>query len=86
MVLLAVLPILGIAIAFSRSSTGPSATSARATPGSAARWARGSASSAAGSTWPGTTIYLAYGSQVCGSMLLTFANECHWHSVLRSVP
>lgn len=36
MILLAVLPILGIAIAFA-GSTGPSETSARATPGLAAR-------------------------------------------------
>jgi amino acid transporter len=29
----------------------------------------------------GTTIYLAYGSQVCGSLVLAFAGECHLTSV-----
>jgi amino acid transporter len=80
MILLAVLPILGIAIAFSRLNR------AERNLGASYTWVGRTLSPWLGFQcgWvnlAGTTIYLAYGSQVCGSMVLTFANECHWHSV-----
>jgi amino acid transporter len=80
MVLLAVLPILGIALAFSRLSR------AERNLGASYTWVGRTLSPWLGFQcgWvnlAGTTIYLAYGSQVCGSMVLTFANECHWRSV-----
>ena len=79
MVLLAVLPILGIALAFSRlnraeRNLGASYTWVGRTFGPWLGFQCGWVNLA------GSTIYLAYGSQVCGSMLLTLANECHWTS------
>jgi amino acid transporter len=80
MVLLAVLPILGIALAFSRLNR------AERNLGASYTWVGRSLSPWLGFQcgWvnlAGSTIYLAYGSQVAGSMVLTFANECHWRSV-----
>ena len=80
MILLAVLPILGIAVAFSRLNR------AERNLGASYTWVGRTLSPWLGFQcgWvnlAGTTIYLAYGSQVCGSLVLTFANECHWHSV-----
>ena len=80
MVLLAVLPILGIALAFSRLNR------AERNLGASYTWVGRTLSPWLGFQcgWvnlAGSTIYLAYGSQVCGSMMLTFANECHWRSV-----
>jgi len=80
MVLLAVLPILGIALAFSRLNR------AERNLGASYTWVGRTLSPWLGFQcgWvnlAGSTIYLAYGSQVCGSMVLTFANECHWRSV-----
>ena len=80
MVLLAVLPILGIALAFSRLNR------AERNLGASYTWVGRTLSPWLGFQcgWvnlAGSTIYLAYGSQVCGSMMLTFANECHWTSV-----
>jgi amino acid transporter len=80
MVLLAVLPILGIAIAFGRLNR------AERNLGASYTWVGRSLSPWLGFQcgWvnlAGSTIYLAYGSQVAGSMVLTFANECHWRSV-----
>ncbi len=80
MVLLAVLPILGIALAFSRLNR------SERNIGASYTWVGRTLSPWLGFQcgWVslvGSTIYLAYGSQVCGSMMLTFANECHWRSV-----
>ena len=80
MVLLAALPILGIALAFSRLNR------AERNLGASYTWVGRTLSPWLGFqcgwvTLAGTTIYLAYGSQVCGSMVLAFANECHWTSV-----
>ena len=80
MILLAVLPILGIAVAFSRLNR------SERNLGASYTWVGRTLSPWLGFQcgWvnlAGTTIYLAYGSQVCGSLVLTFANECHWHSV-----
>lgn len=80
MVLLAALPILGIALAFSRLNR------AERNLGASYTWVGRTLSPWLGFQcgWvnlAGSTIYLAYGSQVCGSMTLTFANECHWRSV-----
>lgn len=80
MVLLAVLPILGIALAFSRLNR------TERNLGASYTWVGRALSPWLGFQcgWvnlAGSTIYLAYGSQVCGSMVLAFANECHWHSV-----
>jgi amino acid transporter len=80
MVLLAVLPILGIALAFSRLNR------TERNLGASYTWVGRTLSPWLGFQcgWvnlAGSTIYLAYGSQVCGSMMLTFANECHWTSV-----
>lgn len=80
MVLLAVLPILGIALAFSRLNR------SERNLGASYTWVGRTLSPWLGFQcgWvnlAGSTIYLAYGSQVCGSMALTFANECHWTSV-----
>ncbi|MGH3207554.1 MAG: APC family permease [Trebonia sp.] len=80
MVLVAVLPILGIALAFSRLNR------TERNLGASYTWVGRSLSPWLGFQcgWvnlAGSTIYLAYGSQVGGSMVLTFANECHWRSV-----
>jgi amino acid transporter len=80
MVLLAVLPILGIALAFSRLNR------AERNLGASYTWVGRTLSPWLGFQcgWVnlvGSTIYLAYGSQVCGSMVLTFARECHWTTV-----
>ncbi|HTW03121.1 MAG TPA: APC family permease, partial [Streptosporangiaceae bacterium] len=80
MVLLAVLPILGIALAFSRLNR------SERNLGASYTWVGRTLSPWLGFQcgWvnlAGSTIYLAYGSQVCGSLVLTFANECHWRSV-----
>ena len=80
MVLLAALPVLGIALAFSRLNR------AERNLGASYTWVGRTLSPWLGFQcgWvnlAGSTIYLAYGSQVCGSMVLTFANECHWRSI-----
>lgn len=80
-VLLAFLPILGIASAYSQLNR------VERNCGVGYVWVRRALGPWLGfqSGWVvviGTTIYLAYGSQVCGAMLLTFANEAHLHSVL----
>ena len=87
MVLLAVLPILGIALAFSRLNR------AERNLGASYTWVGRTLSPWLGFQcgWvnlAGTTIYLAYGSQVAARCVLTFANECHWRSVfgLRAEP
>jgi amino acid transporter len=79
MVLLAALPILGIALAFSRLNR------YERNLGASYTWVGRALSPWLGFQcgWvnlAGSTIYLAYGSQVCGSMVLAFANECHWTS------
>ncbi len=79
MVLLAALPILGIALAFSRLNR------AERNLGASYTWVGRVLSPWLGFqcgwvTLAGTTIYLAYGSQVSGAMVLAFANECHWTS------
>ncbi|HEX4791212.1 MAG TPA: APC family permease [Actinospica sp.] len=81
MVLLAVLPVLGIALAFSRLNR------SERNLGASYTWVGRTLSPWLGFQcgWvnlAGSTIYLAYGSQVCGSMVLGFADECHWTSVL----
>ena len=80
-VLLAFLPILGIASAYAQLNR------VERNLGAGFVWVRRSLGPWLGfqSGWVtvvGTTIYLAYGSQVCGAMLLAFANEAHLHSVL----
>lgn len=80
MVLLAALPILGIALAFSRLNR------VARNLGASYSWVGSALSPWLGFQcgWvnlAGSTLYLAYGSQVCGSMVLTFARECHWTSV-----
>jgi amino acid transporter len=80
-VLLAFLPILGIASAYAQLNR------VERNLGAGFVWVRRTLGPWLGfqSGWVtvvGTTIYLAYGSQVCGAMLLAFANEAHWHSVL----
>ena len=79
MVLLAVLPILGIALAFSRLNR------SERNLGASYTWVGRTLSPWLGFQcgWvnlAGSTIYLAYGSQVCGSLALTLANECHVRS------
>lgn len=80
MVILAALLVLGIALAFSRlnrvdRNLGASYTWVGRTLGPWLGFQCGWVGLA------GTTIYLAYGSQVCGSLVLAFANECHLNSV-----
>ena len=80
-VLLAFLPILGIASAYAQLNR------VERNLGAGFVWVRRTLGPWLGfqSGWVtvvGTTIYLAYGSQVCGAMLLAFANEAHLHSVL----
>src|SRR6185437_1873347 len=80
MVLLAALPILGIALAFSRLNR------VARNLGASYSWVGSALSPWLGFQcgWvnlAGSTLYLAYGSQVCGSMVLVFARECHWTSV-----
>ena len=81
MVIIAALLVLGIALAFSRLNRverdlGASYTWVGRTLGPWLGFQCGWVGLA------GTTIYLAYGSQVCGSLVLAFANECHLTSVL----
>jgi len=81
MVVIAALLVLGIALAFSRLNRverdlGASYTWVGRTLGPWLGFQCGWVGLA------GTTIYLAYGSQVCGSLVLAFANECHLTSVL----
>ncbi|GAA5024659.1 APC family permease [Kitasatospora paranensis] len=85
MVILAFLPILGIASAYAQLN------SVQRNLGTGFVWVRRAFGAKAGSwlgfqsawvTVVGTTIYLAYGSQVCGAMVLTFAGEMHLHSVI----
>ncbi|HEU5356822.1 MAG TPA: APC family permease [Actinocrinis sp.] len=80
-VLLAFLPILGIASAYAQLNR------VERNLGAGFVWVRRTLGPWLGfqSGWVtvvGTTIYLAYGSQVCGAMLLAFANEAHLRSVL----
>jgi amino acid transporter len=80
-VLLAFLPILGIASAYSQLNR------VERNCGAAYSWVGRTLSPWLGfqSGWVilvGTTIYLAYGSQICGALVISFANECHLHSVL----
>lgn len=80
-VLLAFLPILGIASAYAQLNR------VERNLGTGFVWVRRTLGPWLGfqSGWVtvvGTTIYLAYGSQVCGAMVLAFANEAHLHSVL----
>lgn len=80
-VLLAFLPILGIASAYAQLNQ------VERNLGAGFVWVRRTLGPWLGfqSGWVtvvGTTIYLAYGSQVCGAMLLAFANEAHLHSAL----
>jgi amino acid transporter len=80
MVILAAALVLGIALAFSRLNRverdlGASYTWVGRTLGPWFGFQCGWVNLA------GTTIYLAYGSQVCGSLVLAFANECHLTSV-----
>jgi amino acid transporter len=80
MILRAVLPILGIALAFSRLNR------SERNLGASYTWVGRTLSPWLGFQcgWvnlAGSTIYLAYGSQVCGSLVLTLANECHARSV-----
>jgi amino acid transporter len=81
MVLIAAVLVLGVALAFSRLNRverdlGASYTWVGRTLGPWLGFQCGWVNLA------GTTIYLAYGSQVCGSLVLSFANECHLTSVL----
>jgi amino acid transporter len=78
--LLALLPILGIALAYSRLNR------VERNCGNGYVWVGRSLGPWLGfqAGWVavvGTTIFLAYGSQVCGSVILQFANEAHWTSV-----
>lgn len=78
--LLALLPILGIALAYSRLNQ------VERNCGNGYVWVGRSLGPWLGfqAGWVavvGTTIFLAYGSQVCGSVILQFANEAHWMSV-----
>jgi amino acid transporter len=80
MVIVAALLVLGIALAFSRLNRierdlGASYTWVGRTLGPWLGFQCGWVGLA------GTTIYLAYGSQVCGSLVLAFANECHLTSI-----
>lgn len=80
MFLLALLPILGIALAYSRLNRD------ERNCGNGYVWVGRSLGPWLGfqAGWVavvGTTIFLAYGSQVCGSVILQFANEAHWMSV-----
>jgi len=80
MVIIAAVLVLGIALAFSRLNQverdlGASYTWVGRTLGPWLGFQCGWVGLA------GTTIYLAYGSQVCGSLVLAFANECHLTSV-----
>ena len=80
-VLLAFLPILGIASAYAQLNR------VERNLGAGFVWVRRTLGPWLGfqSGWVtvvGTTIYLAYGSQVCGAMLLAFANQAHLHSLL----
>jgi len=79
-VLLAFLPILGIASAYARLNR------VERNLGNGYVWVGRALSPFLGFQvgWiqiVGSTLYLAYGSQVCGSMLLQFANEAHLRSV-----
>lgn len=81
MVIIAALLVLGVALAFSRLNRverdlGASYTWVGRTLGPWLGFQCGWVGLA------GTTIYLAYGSQVCGSLILAFADECHLTSVL----
>lgn len=78
--LLALLPILGIALAYSRLNQ------IERNCGNGYVWVGRTLGPWLGfqAGWVavvGTTIFLAYGSQVCGSVILQFANEAHWMSV-----
>ena len=78
--LLALLPILGIALAYSRLNE------VERNCGNGYVWVGRTLGPWLGfqAGWVavvGTTIFLAYGSQVCGSVILQFANEAHWTSV-----
>jgi amino acid transporter len=78
--LLALLPILGIALAYSRLNQ------VERNCGNGYVWVGRSLGPWLGfqAGWVavvGTTIFLAYGSQVCGSVILQFLNEAHWTSV-----
>lgn len=79
-VLLAFLPILGIASAYARLNR------VERNLGNGYVWVGRALSPFLGFQvgWiqiVGSTLYLAYGSQVCGSMLLQFANQAHLRSV-----
>jgi amino acid transporter len=80
LVVLAFLPVLGIASAYSQLNrverncgAGYTWVGRTLTPwlGFQSGWV----------TLAGSTIYLAYGSQVCGALAITFANEAHLHSL-----
>ncbi len=80
MFLLALMPILGIALAYTRLNT------VERNCGNGYVWVGRSLGPWLGfqAGWVavvGTTIFLAYGSQVCGSVILQFANEAGWTSV-----
>jgi amino acid transporter len=80
MFLLALLPILGIALAYSRLNQ------VERNCGNGYVWVGRSLGPWLGfqAGWVavvGTTIFLAYGSQVCGAVILQFLNEAHWTSV-----
>jgi len=79
-VVLAFLPILGIASAYSQLNR------VERSCGAGYTWVGRALSPWLGfqSGWvtlAGTTIYLAYGSQVCGALFIALANEAHWHSL-----
>ncbi|MGV0806502.1 APC family permease [Mycolicibacterium setense] len=78
--LLALVPILGIAWAYSRLNQ------VERNCGNGYVWVGRSLGPWLGfqAGWvavAGTTIFLAYGSQVCGSVILQFCNQAHWTSV-----
>ncbi|WP_219603326.1 APC family permease [Mycobacteroides sp. LB1] len=78
--LLALLPILGIALAYSRLNQ------VERNCGNGYVWVGRSLGPWLGfqAGWvavAGTTIFLAYGSQVCGAVILQFLNELGWTSV-----
>lgn len=80
MFILALLPILGIALAYSHLNQ------VERNCGNGYVWVGRSLGPWLGfqAGWVavvGTTIFLAYGSQVCGAVIVQFCNEAHWTSV-----